>query len=433
MKLAVSRLKKSLYSSLYFFLVLITLQTASAQEHPPLPDHLSENARVSLLSIYPGTELYAAFGHSAIRIVDAEAELDRVYNYGTFSFEEPGFYLKFARGLLDYMLSAYSYQFLIYIYTDERRPIIEQVLNLTPAMKDKIYRFLEWNYLPQNRRYRYDFFFDNCATRIRDVFEKNLDGNLHLYLNSERKLTFRQYIDLYLGHHPISHFGMDLGLGDRSDRIATPWEAMFLPDFLFESFAKATITIDGETEPFVVKMDTLLWFEGADKPSYTLPWADIIFWGLFALIAALTFWSYRSKNFLPRLNRWVDVILFGLIGLVGLLILFLWFGTDHKVTPDNWNLMWTWPTHIIIIVFLFFKNKPKWLFAYFALYTFTLLVFLAGWRFWPQGFNSANFPLVLTLALRSGWRAYQLKSADRQKKPLEQLKKSPAKEAHENR
>jgi len=409
-----SRLKKSLYSSLYFFLILITLQTANAQERPQLPDHLSDNAQVSLLTIYPGEELYATFGHSAIRIVDAEHQLDRVYNYGTFSFEEPGFYLKFTRGQLDYILSAYSYQFLIYIYTEERRPIIEQVLNLTPEMQDRIYRFLEWNYLPQNRRYRYDFFFDNCATRIRDVFEKNLEGNLHLYLNTERKLTFRQYIDLYLGNHSITHFGMDIGLGDRSDRFAKPREAMFLPDFLFESFAKATITINGETAPFVTKMDTLLWFEGADKPSFTFPWADIIFWGLFALIALLTFLSYRSKNFLPQLNRWVDVVLFGLVGLVGLLILFLWFGTDHKVTPDNWNLMWTWPAHIIIIVFLFFKNKPKWLFVYFALYTLTLLAFLVGWPFWPQGFNSAIFPLVLTLTLRSGWEVYQLKYVDRQ-------------------
>lgn len=416
-------MKKSLHNS-FFFLILVVLQTASAQERAPLPDHLSENAQVSLLTIYPGEELYATFGHSAIRIVDAEHQLDRVYNYGTFSFEEPGFYIKFARGLLDYMLSAYSYQLLVYIYTEERRPVIEQVLNLTPAMKDKIYHFLEWNYLPQNRRYRYDFFFDNCATRIRDVFENNLEGNLHLYLNTGRRLTFRQYIDLYLDRHSISHFGMDLGLGTESDRIATPREAMFLPDFLFESFAKATITINGETEPFVTQTDTLLWFEGADKPSSTLPWADITFWGLFALIAALTFLSYRAKNSLLQLNRWIDVVLFGLIGLAGLLILFLWFGTDHKVTPNNWNLMWTWPTHVIIIVFLFFKNKPKWLFPYFILYAMTLLVFLAGWPFWPQGFNSAIFPLVLTLALRSGWRAYQLKFAGHQEKQTKQLQKS---------
>ena len=114
-------MKKSLHNIFYILLILIGFQTTNAQERPQLPDHLSDNAQVSLLTIYPGEELYATFGHSAIRIVDAEHQLDRVYNYGTFSFEEPGFYLKFARGQLDYMLSAYSYQFLIYIYTEERR------------------------------------------------------------------------------------------------------------------------------------------------------------------------------------------------------------------------------------------------------------------------------------------------------------------------
>lgn len=399
-------MKKLLTKTAFVLVILICLQTGIAQ----LPVHLSEKAQVSLLTIYPGKELYSTFGHSAIRILDPEHQIDRIYNYGTFNFEEPGFYLKFTRGQLDYFLSAYSYGFAEEIYREERRPIIEQVLNLSRPMKDEIFRFLEWNYLPENRGYRYDFFFDNCATRIRDVFEQNLSESLRLDLSSKRQLTFRQYIDLYLGKHHFSDFGMDIGLGARSDRIATPWEAMFLPDFLYESFAGGLITIDGQTMPFVSKTDTLLWIDGADTPNSTLPWVEIIFWAMFAIIAYLTVLLYRRKSNYTFKQRWIDIILFGITGLAGIMILFLWFGTDHKVTPDNWNLLWAWPTHAVIFFFLFSSKKRSWFVWYFSANSVVMLIVMLGWTFWPQSFHSAAFPLVMILGVRSGWLAYQFRT-----------------------
>jgi hypothetical protein len=399
-------MKRSFTKTAFVLLILSCLQNGFAQ----LPRHLSEKAQISLLTIYPGKELYATFGHSAIRVVDPEYQIDRLYNYDTFDFEEPGFYLKFARGQLDYFLSAYSYEFAEYLYREERRPIIEQVLNLSLPMKDKIFRFLEWNYLPENRGYRYDFFFDNCATRIRDVFIKNLGDSLQLYLNDERQLSFRQYIDLYLDNHPFSDFGMDLGLGTEADRIATAWEAMFLPDYLYESFSGGIITIDGQKMPFVAQMDTLLWVERADAPSFAFPWADIIIWGLLVLVASVTVFSYRKKGNPSLKYRGIDTVLFGVTGLAGIMILFLWFGTDHKVTPDNWNLLWAWPMHVIIFFFLFSTKKRSWLFWYFAANSAVMLIVWLGWAFWPQSFHSATFPLVMILGVRGGWLAYRLKT-----------------------
>ena len=368
---------------------------------------LSENARVSLLTIYPGNELYSTFGHSAIRIVDPAYKLDRIYNYGTFSFEEPGFYIKFCRGKLDYQLAAYSYSWAEAEYTQDQRPIIEQKLRLTPAMRQAVFQFLEWNYLPDNRRYRYDFFFDNCATRIRDVFENTLGDSLALYYNDSRQMTFRDYIDLYLVNLPFSDYGIDLGLGAKTDRLATAREALFLPDYLYEAFGGATITIGGETLPLVSATDTLLWFEGRQTPPTrdTLPWADIVLWGVLGVSAVVTLRN-RSSRDSTLLNRWLDYPLFGLTGLVGWLIVFLWFFTDHTSTPNNWNILWAWPTHLFIFLAPSLLKRYPGGRIYFAVCAGVMLLTLLGWPLWPQRFNTATIPLVLALMVRSGWMAW---------------------------
>lgn len=374
---------------------------------------LSENARVSLLTIYPGNELYSTFGHSAIRIVDPAVKLDRIYNYGTFSFDEPGFYIKFCRGKLDYQLAAYSYNWAEAEYTQDQRPIIEQKLRLTPAMRQAVFQFLEWNHLPENRRYRYDFFFDNCATRIRDVFENTLGDSLALYYDDSRQMTFRDYIDLYLVNLPISDYGIDLGLGAKTDRRATAREALFLPDYLYEAFAGATITVGGETLPLVSATDTLLWFEGRQTPPArdTLPWADIILWGVLGVSAVITVHAFRgngntgarSSRDSTLLNRWLDYPLFGLTGLVGWLIVFLWFFTDHTSTPNNWNILWAWPSHLFIFLAPSLLKRHPGGRIYFAVCAGVMLLTLLGWPLWPQRLNTATIPLVLALGVRSGW------------------------------
>ena len=131
---------------------------------------LSDSATISMLTASPGEELYSTFGHSAIRIQDPKSGLDVVYNYGTFNPYVDYFYIKFARRKVDYYLSKAQMENFSYEYIAENRSVVEQVLNLTPEQKDKLYLALLNNYKPENRAYRYDFFFDNCATRIRDIF-----------------------------------------------------------------------------------------------------------------------------------------------------------------------------------------------------------------------------------------------------------------------
>ncbi len=382
-----------------FIALLLILPLASQT----LPDTLSPAAEVSLITVYPGNELYSTFGHSAIRIQDYPQRLDRIYNYGTFDFDEPGFYVKFCRGKLDYKLAAYSYRFAQMIYEDERRPIISQTLDLNEAMKQDIYRFLEWNYLPENRGYRYDFFFDNCATRIRDVFENTLKDSLQLFYNDTRQLTFRNYIDIYLVNQPFSDYGIDLALGAKTDRIADPKEVLFLPDYLFESFAKARISHSGSERPLVSSTDTLFWIDGVQNPPLptAFPWVHLITWGLFFIALAKTIIDWQANSTALAFRRILDYPLFGLAGLVGLLIVFLWFFTDHQTTPINWNIAWAWPVHFLVFLPGLFKSPPKWVRNYLMLAAGVALVLVIAWVWIPQKLHSATLPLVLTLMIRS--------------------------------
>ena len=263
---------------LFFFIILLQLNPL----HAFYPDSLSADAEVSLLTISPGDELYMGFGHSAVRVVDPQNRLDRIYNYGTFSFDEPGFYIKFCRGQLDYQLSAYDYKYAYLMYTREERSMKEQVFRMTPQMKQAVYEALETNHLKENRRYRYDFFFDNCATRIRDIFESALGESFTIYESNDRDLTFRNYIDQYLVPMQWADFGIDLVLGAKTDYPASAREAMFLPDYLFEGFDKATIKIDGQNQQFVKEHKQILTYPEKEMPGVNTPY--LYLWQLFLML-----------------------------------------------------------------------------------------------------------------------------------------------------
>ncbi len=231
-------------------LLLLASTTLSAQP-------LSERAEISLLTYTPSDELYAAFGHSALRVRDSSANLDVVYNYGMFSFEEGNFYLKFARGKLDYWLGAYEFQYLAAEARQRNCTIREQTLNLTNSEKQTFYDYLITNLQPKNRYYRYDFFYDNCVTRIRDLTRAVLGENLRLDTSFVWDYSFRDLIDLHMQPQPWGDLGIDLALGSRIDRRAPAIDYLFLPAYAAQSFANSTVRHNGSEVP-LVKQDTVL-------------------------------------------------------------------------------------------------------------------------------------------------------------------------------
>ena len=218
---------------------------------------LSDSAVVSVLTVLPGDRLYSLFGHTIIRVHDPETGLDVGFNYGTFDFPQTllggaGFVARFVYGELDYALAETGSEtesplppaFVDWYWSTEARPTIEQTLDLTPAQADSLYALLVENARPENRVYRYDFFFDNCSTRPRDAFEAVLGSELRVSMEDPDR-SFRQLLDPNLVGHPGVDFSMDIGLGLPSDREASARDALFLPEYLMEWLGSATIGAAG--------------------------------------------------------------------------------------------------------------------------------------------------------------------------------------------
>ncbi len=301
---------------------------------------LSDQATAAVWTVGPGKELYAAFGHTALRITDPVIGVDRLYNFGTFNFATPHFYLKFIHGDLDYFLTASIAPEILEEYRASGQLVVEQELNLSPHERDTLFLALEENLDPANAAYRYDFVRDNCTTRIRDAVAQV--AKVRWAPLESKSPTLRQMVQPYVADRPAIKTGINLLLGANMDHRATALEAMFLPEDMKIAFDGATIHDEAGTRQLVKSSRTLL--AGPLLPDGKFNWVVLITYGLAA--AALV--SLLKRKFWPL---WIDVVLFCITGLIGCFLVFLWLGTRHWVLHQNWHLTWAWPTHLIIWLF----------------------------------------------------------------------------------
>ncbi len=370
---------------------------------------VTESAKFSLITCTPGPDLYSLFGHTAIRYQDSIRGqwVDWVYNYGTFIFDDD-FYVKFARGKLDYVLSKEDFPFFQeeYIYTG--RGIYEQTLLLTKDQKQRMLDLLEENFLPQNRTYRYDFFYDNCSTRVRDIIirataENNASTQPLEFVHPDpaevkamseinfsyvypRDYTFRQAIQTYLDYQPWSDFGIDLALGIPCDREIESGQFMFLPDTLMKEFSFAIY----QNHELVSRAEELLPQEyELTQDSFFTP--VVVMTGF--LLIHLVFGLFMKKR---KLFVFTDRTLFLVTGLLGVFVVFLWFFTDHTATKWNLNLLWANPLNLLFAFFSASKWKGwsiKWIQIYFYLLAATLVL----WLIIPQRLHVAVIPIIIAL------------------------------------
>jgi len=379
-------LKKTGFCLILLFVLLVSGTKSSAQFGT-----LSPQAKVSLVTIGPGQELYSGFGHSVLWIYDPVTGLDNAYNYGTFSFKEGNFYVKFLRGTLPYTLSVAPLTQQAPYWQEENRSIKEQVLNLSAAQKQKLFNVLETNYLPQNRKYQYKFFYDNCSTRMVDVLKAAVGDSLQFPGYTKDTLSFRQWIDRYaFRQKPWSDFGMDLAIGAPSDEIATPAQATFLPDNLSSAFDDSKIKVGGQYLPLVSSTRDLF----VATPVTEQPWLTpmVFFWTLALLVLAYTY--YQTKK--EVLNFTFDKILFTIVGLVGWLILLLWFGTNHGVTTWNYDILWAFPLWLPLIWYISETKKPAWF--QFVLIIYAIMVMAATANLVKHNF--VVIPILLIIIIR---------------------------------
>lgn len=353
-------------------------------------EQLSDKAEVSLLTCGSGKELYAQFGHTAIRVNDPALNIDVVFNYGTFDFRTQGFYLKFVKGLTDYQLGIdFAIDFFMR-YREENIPVWEQKINLTQAEKQQIFDALMLNYEPQNRFYRYNFIYDNCATRPRDMIESAFSGKI-IYPKREVKETFRQLIGQYTGEDSWIKFGIDFVVGAPADVVATPRERMFLPLELM-TYLQGAKQANGK--PIVMEKTVAVDLPNVFdlKPTIT----PVLTCFIVMIIVFLVTYFWKNKPLL-----WMDVILFAATGLMGVIIFYLVNFSVHPLVKPNYNLLWVQPLDLLFVLLLPLKKLRKILSYYQVLNAVCIVVALSGYMFFPQHFNIAFLPLMLMLLIRS--------------------------------
>jgi hypothetical protein len=382
--------------TIIFFFAFITLQAADAPK-------LSDKATISILTCSAGDQMYSYFGHSAIRVCDSEQHIDLVFNYGTFDFNTPNFYLKFANGQLNYMLSVGRYKHFLQEYFRDNRAVIEQVLNLESNDKQRIFDALILNYQPENRFYKYDFFYDNCATRIFDIVVDNIDAKVKLGASDQNlvHLSFRDYLHHYLKNLPWTETGLNMILGLPADKIASLRESTYLPDFLLDVYDHASLhTSQGEIFPLVKEKISLLEMDQSQSKSGIILSPFWFFGVLLAFVVFISIWLPSNKILFQVFDR----ILFLLSGFIGLLISYLWLITDHSVTANNLNILWALPTFILLAFSNTYSQLTKGLLK---INLGLLLVFLTGWYFIPQAFPLATIPIAMLLLFRIVMRLKQ--------------------------
>ena len=373
----------------------ITAHALPLRQSAPTDTARADNVVVSLITCYPGQNIYELYGHTELRV--RGKGYDWVFNYGTFDFRAPNFIYRFVKGETDYMLAGYPSEYMYVGY--ENRKIVEQVLNLTPEQARAVSNALFNGAQPDNRTYRYNYVLDNCSTRPRDIVEAVVGESLQ-YPPMPSGLTFRSMMHRYNTNYAWQQFGIDLALGSGLDYELDARQQMFAPISLMQAFGGATIERGGERVPLVTDTNTLN--PGSDEgdilpptPWYLHPMTLAV--ALLLAMAALSVRDVRRR----KSTRWVDSLLFGIAFLGGAVVAFLVFISTHEATSPNYNLLWLHPLHIVPAVLVWIKSSKKVVVFYHFVNFAVIFITMALWAVLPQCANAAFFPLMGALAVRS--------------------------------
>ena len=383
-------MKKFFYTLIILFGTMGSLQAETFIGYPIAP----ENTQISLLTCSPGDLIYELFGHTAIRIQDDSHKLDFVVNYGLFDFDQPHFVYRFVRGKTDYTVGVNYTRSFIQSYAERGSSITESTLNLTLAEKQDLLNRLNENLLPENRIYRYNFIYNNCATKVRDIFDMSIKRKLS-YPTHVDSYSFREAIMLYTETAPWSQLGFDLCLGARADRTATQREMLFLPEVLGETYASAMLTDSIGIQPLCLQTSQIIPATQEKGTAWFSP--TLCAYLLLLMVLYASFFLNKHKIWLKRM----DVVLFTINGIGGCIILFLILYSQHPFTGQNYNILWMNPLTLFPLITCIFPFMKKINGLFYLGATVMFLGFVIVMPILPQVFNLAVLPWVLTLLLRS--------------------------------
>jgi len=301
--------------------------------------------------------------------------------------------LKFMRGQLNYMLAVAPYERFLFEYVYYKRSVWEQVLDLSEVEKNNLFQALVINAKPENRNYHYHFFFDNCATRIRDMAAGSVIGGVQFEsfpIQDDETMSYRQAIGTYLENKPWTKLGMDILLGQPTDDLVNDHTVQFLPDYLMHQFKHSVRKANGNQ--IIAKTITVLEFNQEKSTTSVKP----ILWFLIVaiIIGFITWMGFRWAIS----THWLDVILFSTTGAIGFLIAFLWFFTEHTVTANNWNILWANPLHFLMIAGSHRIHKALKPVYYLTLAGIVITLF--SFYLMPQDIPIALIPIWIALVIR---------------------------------
>ncbi|MRR18919.1 DUF4105 domain-containing protein [bacterium] len=372
---------------IFVLLVLFVISPA------PVRADMADSADVYIITCAPGTESYSIYGHTALRVVIRGTAFDRVYNWGIFDFSTPNFTYRFAKGRLDYMLGAYSYEDFLHEYITEERSVWSQKVNLTTEEKEKLFRLLNENLQPENVRYRYDFFFDNCATRVRDIVAAAASDTVIFPVTEKRmQKSFRKLVDPNQKVLPWLDLGADMLLGLQADKKATPADEMFLPVHLMNNMLNTVIIHDGMEEPLTGPAEVVADFPSPGKAGSRAWMPQVVFYLILILVLLITYVFGK-----PKLERVTDFVLYFIYSVIALLLVFTNLFSEHDAL--HFNLLFLGINILIPVLFITVLAGRKAVMlsriAFIISASWLPVSLIAG-----QGINPAIIPLVLIIMVR---------------------------------
>lgn len=318
---------------------------------------------VYLMTMGEGDLVWERFGHNAIWIHDPVTGTDHTYNWGLFDFDQPGFLRRFIQGRMWYWMDAFDAHRTAASYRRMNRSVWVQELNLSPAQRHALVEQLEWNRRPENRFYRYDYYYDNCSTRVRDALDRVLGGEIRAQTGDvPAGETFRSHTRRLTTNDLPTYTGLMAGLGQPVDHPISVWEEMFLPLAMRERVRDLTVVDDdGRRAPLVVAEDTLFL---ADRPP--LPAAPPRWWpgylaaGLILAALVLGLGHFAARSAPARIGASTLVAAWALVvGALGLLLAGLWLFTDHAAAYRNENLFHFNPLALpLVVLFPLLLHRP---------------------------------------------------------------------------
>ena len=377
-------MKNYRFNVIYLFILLFFSLNTKADSR-----NENEEFEISILSIGEGQSLADAFGHTGIRVIDKKTNNDVVFNFGIYDYNAPNFYSNFVKGRPVYKLGVQNYISFINNYIKQDRYIIEHEINLDKKATQKIINLLVKNLEDPN--YVYDYLRDNCSTRVADLFIKQTEQLQNTEMDVLTENSYRELIHSKINENSWGALGIDLCLGAIMDRKISIRETLFLPEKLMQ-YLDSLIEKDSKsiTKNIIFSpQSSLLYNENLPNPL-------LINSLLSVLLIIITFLNFKKSIW----KKWIDILIYFSSGSLGVLVIYLWFFSNHFASAQNFNFLWAFPFNLIMVYALLRKNPPNWAVNFIKLNIILLVLLFIHWATGVQKYNITLLPIFIALLVR---------------------------------